>query len=455
MKHDAIVIGGGPAGIISAVTAKRDHPDKNVLLIKSIGDGVIPCGIPYIFKTLEDPKCDEMGNAPLEKNSIDLKVDEVTGIDTGKKTVSTRGGETIGYDKLVIATGSNPLAPPIGGIDKKGIHTIKKQLSYLQSLKEEVKKAKSIVIVGGGFIGVEFADELALLKQENPELLITLVELMPEILSTFDKEFSALAHEALKQKGVSIITGVKVTEFNGDEHVKSVSLSDGQKLDADVVILGMGARPNSALAENAGLEIGEKKGIVVDEYQRTSNRDIYAAGDCAQKADLVTGKPNNIMLASTATYEARIAGHNLFGLVKDGSPMKNKGAIATYSTQIGDVVLGSAGLTEDMATKQEIDIVTSTAEAADKHPNRMPGANNVKVKLVFKKETGTIIGGQVSGGHSAGEIVNIIGIAVHEKMTCEQIGLLQLATHPKLTAAPTVYPVITAAQAALQKMKND
>jgi len=443
MKYDIIVVGGGPAGIISAVTARKYYPDKKVLLIKSVGNGVIPCGIPYMFTTLEKPEDNALGNAPLEKNNVDVKVDEVISIDKQAKQISTKNNETLYYEKLIIATGSNPIIPPIEGKEKKGIYCVYKDMDYLKSLKQDVINAKNIVIVGGGFIGVEFADELSNLNDAK----VSIIELKPEILSTFDTEFTQLAKQKLIENGVNIITNTGVEKFDGNEKVESVLLSDNKTIPADVVILGIGASPNSLLAEKAGIEIGKSKGILVDEYLRTSDTDIFAIGDCAEKKDFFTRRKVNIMLASIATSEARIAGANLFNLKL---LRENKGTIAIYSTKIGDLTLGAAGLTEKTALEEGFEILVGNAECVDKHPATMPGASKIKVKLIFSKQSGILLGGQVSGGVSAGEIVNIIGLALQKNTLLTELETLQISTHPKLTASPTVYPLITAAQDALK-----
>ena len=443
MKYDVIVVGGGPAGIISAVTAKKYYPDKKILLIKDADIGVIPCGIPYMFTTLKKPEDNASGNDPLVKNNIEWKVDEVTEINTKSKQIQTRTRKLFEYKKLVLATGSDPIMPHMEGDEKNGIYAIHKEMNHLKNLKQDICKAKNIVIIGGGFIGVEFADELSKLKGVK----VSVVEMMEEILvNSFDKEFSLLAKEELIDAGVNIIVNVKAERFNGGARVESVSFSDKKTVPSDVVILGIGAVPNSLLAKRAGLDIGRSKGIMVDEYMRTSEEGIFAVGDCAEKKDFFTRNKTDVMLASTATAEARIAGANLFGLKLI---RENKGTIAAYSTQVGDMTLGSVGLTEKNALKEGFEIIVGSAECVDKHPGAMPGAHKLKVKLIFSKQSGIFLGGQVAGGVSAGEIVNIMGLAIHKNTLLTEFETLQIATHPKLTAAPTMYPLICAAQDAI------
>ena len=443
---DILTIGGGPAGIISAVTARKYYPDKKIALMKSVGKGVIPCGIPYMFASLKSPDENKLGDAALEKNKIDIIVDEATSVDRHEKVVVTKNNKRYSYEKLILATGSLPITPAIPGIDKKGVYPIYKDMTCLKSAIEEIKKTKNVLIVGGGFIGVEFADEVSKIDGLN----VSLVEVLDHLLAnSFDTEFSVLAEQKLDSKGVTLIKGVCVEEIMGTDKVEGVRLSDGREIAIESIILGVGGIPNTKLATDAGLDLGRGKGIWVDEYMRTSDPDIFAVGDCAGKRDFYTRKDASVMLASTATAEARIAGANLYQLKV---VRENKGTIAIYSTYIDGLVLGSAGLTENSARKEGFEIVTGTAEGVDKHPATLPGANKIKVKLIFSERSGIILGGQVAGGTSCGEIINLIGVAIQKRMSFAELETLQMATHPYLTSAPTVYPIVVAAQDASHKM---
>lgn len=445
-KVDVLVIGGGPAGIVSSVTAREYYPSKRISLIKNIEKGVIPCGIPYMFASLSNPDENELGNAPLEKNNIDIISDEAVSIDRRDKTVVTKTNKRYGYEKLILATGSLPISLPIPGIRKKGVYPIYKDMVYLKNSIKEIKKTKNVLIIGGGFIGVEFADEISKINNMN----VCMVEFFPHLLAnSFDAEFSALAEHKLESKGVSLRTGVCVEEVLGPEKVQGARLSDDAKIPAESIILGVGGSPNTKLATDAGLDLGKGKGIWVDEYMRTSDPDIFAVGDCAGKRDFYTRKDTPVMLASTATAEARIAGANLYRLKV---VRENKGTIAIYSTCIDGLVLGSAGLTENSARKEGFEIVTGTANGIDKHPATLPGANKIKVKLIFSERSGIILGGQVAGGTSCGEIINLIGVAIQKRMSFSELETLQMATHPYLTSAPTVYPIVLATQDASSKM---
>jgi len=443
---DILIIGAGPAGIVGAVTARRYYPNKKISVIKSVEKGAVPCGIPYMLASLKNPDENKLGNAALEKNNVDIIIDEVIKIDRDKKTVETKSNTQYHYEKLVLAIGSSPILPPIPGIDRKGIYPIYKDMVYLKRSVEEIKKRKNVLVLGGGFIGIEFADELSKIEGLN----VYLVELLPHLLAhSFDSEFAKLVQEKLESKGVNILTNTRVEEFIGAKEIEKARLSNITEIAIDAVILGIGAEPNTTLATDADLDIGKGKGIWVDEYMRTADPDIFAVGDCAGKRDFYTRKDAPVMLASTATAEARIAGANLYQLKV---VRENKGTIAIYSTYIDGLVLGSAGLTEASAKEEGFEIVVGNTEDVDKHPKSLPSANKIKVKLIFSKQSGILMGGQVSGGISAGEIINIIGMAIQQRVSITELETLQMATHPYLTSAPTMYPIVLAAQDASGSM---
>lgn len=445
IKTDILVLGGGPAGIITAVTARGHYPDKSITLVKSVEKGVIPCGIPYMFGSLESPEQNALSTDGLASKNIKVVVDTAMCVDREKRVVKMESGEEYEYEKLVLAVGSKPIVPPIKNIETKGVYPILKEMDYLKNMVNVAKSAKDVVVIGGGFIGIEMADEIASMGEKN----VTIIEMLPNILcNAFDEEFCNEAAEKLNEKGVKLILGKTVTEIIADNGVKAVKLNDDTEIKADMVVLGIGAKPNSECVHKCGLDIGRGGGIWVNDYMRTSDENIFAVGDCAEKRDFFTREHAPVMLASTATAEARIAGANLYGIK---AVRINHGTIAAFSTYVNGLALGSAGLTERAAQKAGFEILIGTAEAPDRHPGKMPGASKIHVKLIFSKKSRIILGGQVSGGNSVGEMINVIATAIQKKLTANEIATLQIATHPKLTAAPTIYPLVTAAQA-VEKM---
>jgi len=446
---DVLIIGGSAAGMVAALTGKSSWPKKSFMLVKKQKEMMVPCGIPYIFGTLE---CSDQNIMPVDamlaKSGIESLVDEVISINKGEKTVALASGESIQYDKLVIATGSTPVKPKwlVGG-DKENVFVIPKDKIYLDEMKNQISSCKKVVVIGAGFIGVEFSDELIKHGHE-----VTLVEKQNEILSlAFDAELSKKIAELLLIRGVKIITGNGIKEIVGKTKVEAVQLENGDHIESDAVILTVGYKPNTKLARESDIYVDESGFIAVDEYMRTHVKDIFAIGDCAQKRDFVTRARVSTMLASTACAEARIAGMNLFNLnvVKTFS-----GTIAIYSTAIGDTGFGTAGVTEARAKEEGIDSITGTFEGMDRHPGNLPDAHKQLVKLIAARQSGVIIGGEVIGGLSAGELTNVIGLAIQNRMSVNSLLTSQIGTHPCLTASPAGYPLIKAAEIIHGKMRN-
>lgn len=443
-KTDILIIGGGPAGLITAVTARKNNLDKKIILVREYSKCVVPCGLPYIFNRLDAVEKDTMPDKAYEANKIDLVIEEATNIDTENKKVTLGNGEEINYDKLVLATGSSPAVIPIKGVKTNGVYQIKKDISYLEDLREAVLRAKNIVIIGGGFIGVELAEELSAMEGKN----ISIVEILEHcLIAPFDEEFAVAGEEKIKEKGVKLYLKTAVEEIMGKDEVEAVKLNNGEQIPADLVIMSVGARPNVKLAEDAGIKIVEKGGILADEFMRTNIPDVFAVGDCAETRSFFTGKSNLVMLASVACYEARIAGANLYRAPEN--LVKNEGTIAAFSTCLNGLVLASVGLNEKIATEENIAVAVGVSEASNHHPGTLPNTEIIKVKLVFEKPSKILIGGQVVGSENIAEMINLIAVAIQKKMTARELANLQVATHPLITAPPTAYPIIKAAEMVL------
>ncbi|MBC2715839.1 MAG: FAD-dependent oxidoreductase [Desulfobacteraceae bacterium] len=447
-KTDVLVIGGSAAGIVAATTAKSFYADKSVMLIRKETQVLVPCGIPYIFGTLESSDQGLVPDAALSNAGVTLKIAEAISIDPENKTCKTSDGTAIGFEKLVLATGSTPVKPAwLKGADLENVYTIPKDKEYLDNLKVSLDGFKKVVVIGGGFIGVEMADEL---KKSGKD--VTLVEMMPHVLSlAFDAELALKAEEILEARGVTLKTGSGIREINGSQKVTGITLNNDETLETDAVILSVGYRPNSVLAEKAGLKINDMGFIRVNEYMRTENPDIFAVGDCAEKHSFITRTVKPIMLASTSGAEARIAAMNLFKL---STVRLFGGTIAIFCTAIGDHAFGAAGVTENLAKERGFDILTATFEGIDRHPGTLPDTQKQIVKLVVSRESGILLGGEVMGGKSAGELINMIGFVIQNRMTVDALLTSQIGTHPLLTAPPTAYPLIKAAEMIAKKRRH-
>jgi NADH oxidase (H2O2-forming) len=444
-EYDVVIIGGSAAGITAAITARRFYPDRKILMVRKENNVLIPCGIPYIYGTVSSPDKNLIPDAILEKNNIDLLIDEAIKIDRTGKSVGTGNGETIKYERLVIATGSVPSFPPIKGADKENVYSVKKDDDYLASLLKEVDRSKDMAIIGGGFIGMEFADEC----KKNRDINISIIEMLPHCLMlVFDEEFCEQGEAIIKERGVNVITSERVEEITGNTKAEGIRLASGKTIKADLVLFGIGSKPNIDIAKDAGIEINSKGAIKVNRYMKTNDENIFACGDCCEKFSFFDKKLVNLMLASIATNEARIAGANLFETNRS-----NEGAIGTYSTMLGDTALARSGMSVKGAKDDGYDIIVGQAEGPNCHPGCMPGGSNLKVSLIFEKGTGVIIGGQLIGAKSGGELINLISGCICKKMTANDIATFQMGTHPALTASPIAYQLSNAAEMAVKEMR--
>ena len=441
-NYDIVIIGGGPAGVQAAVSARNSNRGKKIALVRKEKVALVPCGIPYTLHSLNSVDENIMPDTLLEKNEIDIIIGEVE--DKKDKTLILKGGSELGYDKLVLASGSKPIKPPIPGIDNDKIYVVSKDYDYLKKLRSDIDTAKSVVIVGGGYVGIELADELA-----NRGLDVTLVEKMPDLLpASVDPEFGSAVQAELERQGVNVITGIGVNAFSPSGGNIKVELDTGDFHEAEYVIVSIGFKPDISLARKFGLETDEKFGILADEFMRTSDDDIFAAGDCVAKRSHLVGDYRRIMLASTAMSQGRLAGSNLYSVrvLKVFS-----GTMGSFATKIGNVAVGATGLTETRAKAMKLEYDVGVAESVDHHPAKLRNASKMNIKLLFSKNSHVLLGAQLTGGDSVGECVNMLAVMIHNNMTAMEIDTLQIGTHPLLTPSPLGYGVITATVDAILK----
>ncbi|KAA0259214.1 NADH oxidase [Deferribacter autotrophicus] len=437
-----VIVGGGPAGRVvvhSLYAAKKEY---DVVLIKDEEINVNRCSVPYgiVDKKPVEKYC--ISDSLITEFGAKLVIDTVVEINKEENFVVTEKGQKFNYDYLLLATGSKPIILPIPGIDLDNITSVRSKAD-LERLRKYAKEYKKCVVVGGGYIGVEVAVVLKKLGLD-----VTIVEMLPHILlATMDDDFAEIIENHVKEKGINVMTGAKVVEFAGSEgKVKQVILENGERIDADFVIVSVGVVPNTELAEKSGIEVS-KFGVVTDDYLRTSVENIFAAGDCAEKKSFITKKPTRGEFGTNAVFMSKVVGANI-----QGKNVIFPGVINANASTAFEYSFGSAGLIQKMAEKEGLDIVVGESEVLDMYP-MMDGVDKIKTKLVFDRKTGKLIGGSVlRKGHCTANNVDFISFAIQMGATIEDIMKYQYATHPELAAKPSDNTYMFAARDALSKM---
>ena len=449
---DVLIIGGGPAGGVCAVTAKMNYSEKKILVVREMEIQMVPCAIPYIFgPTLGSSDKDIASCAKAEEMGIETLIAKVEDVDIEKKIAYTQSHE-ITFDKLVFATGSTPFvhASLKDSLAFEGVFTVPKNKMLIDKAREYIENVNDLVVVGTGFIGIEMAMEFA----ENGKNVTVIGGSQHILKGPFDPEVAIQAEEIMLSHGITFIGNDRVDaviDHDGDNIVKGVRLKSGKIVDTHAVVLATGYKPNSTLAQKAGLTIGYYGGIAVNEYMRTENMDVFAVGDCSARRGFILNAPSKVMLASTSAAEGRVAGSSLYGFkyIKGFN-----GTIAIFSTMVGKMAFASAGITETDAIAGKGEVVVGTFECTNRHPATIPGAQKQFVKLVALRHGGQIIGGQIIGGNEAGEMINVIGVMIEANLSIYKVMSMQVATQPMLTSAPTNYPIIMAATMIAQKIEN-
>jgi len=424
-----VVIGGSAAGPKAAAKARRLDENAEIIILQKDSDlSMASCGFPYYIGGFFDDR-NMLLSTPtgitrnpqfyLNAKGIDARIDsEAINIDRQGHTVTythlqTGTTEKIGYDKLILATGSKPKMPPIPGIDLDGITALKyiQDADYLRKVRDE-KKIKRAVVVGGGLIGIETYEALQLAGIE-----ITVIELLPQLLTFLDWEIAKIVENHVRAKSANVITGNGVAAFLGKKgRITDVKLANGTELPCELAVIAIGVDPNVDLARQAGITIGETGGIEVNEFMQTSDPDIYAAGDCIQTRNIITGKNVLAPYGDLANLQGRVAGENAIL----GNKVTFPGTIGTGICKVFDLSAGSTGLSESATLKLGYDDVITVINASPDKPNFMQGKPLV-TKLVARKSDGKILGAQCVGQGDVGKQVAQWAMAIQGKMTVEDI----------------------------------
>ena len=452
MAEKLIVIGGTAAGLSAASKAKRVNPELEITVFERSGYiSYGACGLPYfVGGMIEQP--DDLVSLTVEqmrgKRGIPTFIHhEVTAIDRQKKTVTVvdlDSGETsvYPYDKLVIATGASPIRPKLPGADAEGIYclrTVEDGIRLKAVVQQDGQKQRA-AIIGGGFIGLEVAEEMALSGLE-----VHVFEMMPRLLPFLNEQFSRMVQDELARHGVHVHTGAAVQAIaEQDGRTCGIVTADGESVPVDFVLMSIGVTPNSALAAMAGLELGFKNAIVVDDEMRTSDPSIWACGDCVQMKNRITGAPCYVPLGTTANKQGRIAGDNIAGAHETF-----KGVLGSMVTKVFDLYIAATGLSEQQAKDAGYDAVVSLVTKGDR-ASYYPGSRDNNICLVLDRKTGRLLGAQALGSESVAGRMNVFATAITCGMTVQEINELDLVYSPSV--APVYDPILIAASQAMKKV---
>jgi NADH oxidase (H2O2-forming) len=425
--RDVVIVGGGPAGRTIVHMLHASGRKMSVTLIKDEATNANRCAIPYGIPQSKRIEKFQIPNQLVTDFGAELVVDRVTKIDTAQKQVHTRGGEMYRYTHLVLATGARPVVPPIPGIDGEAITSVR-SIEDLAALRDFASKGQNVVVVGGGYIGIEVS---VVLKQMG--LDVTVLEMLPRILmATTEPEFIDHVEDTLSANGIRVLTREKVVAFEHqpDKRVR-IRLASGDSLSADFVVLSAGVALETELAEQAGIKIS-RAGICADAHLRTTADNVYTCGDCTEKWSYVTRQPTRGEFGTNAVFMAKVVARNILG-----DPVEFPGVINANATTVYDLSLGSAGLTEQMARDAGLDVVTGWSEVPNKYP-MMDAVQPIRTKLVFNREDKRLIGGSVmQKGSCAAQAVDFISLAIQMGATMDDLGRYQYCTHPELAAKPS------------------
>jgi len=436
-----VVIGSGTAGSNFALFARKlDRKAEIIVIGKEKTMQYSPCALPFVLSG-KIPKLEDIivfPNEFYEKQKIQMMLEtEAKTIDRKRKVIITDKDE-VPYDKLVLATGSKAFIPPIKGVEKKGVFTLK-EMRDVREIQEYIKerKPKKAVVIGAGLIGLEGA---VAFRELGMEVLV--VELLEHLLPTMlDKDIASIVQSHLEEKGIQFRFGVGVSEIIGDP-VTAVKIGE-EEIESDIVLVATGVRANVDLAREAGLEI--KRGIVVDECLRTSDPNIYAIGDCAEVYDAVTGERILSQLGTTAVRMAKVAAENVFN-----KNVKFKPVFNTAITELFDLEIGTFGITQERARKEGIEVVVGKFKGSTK-PEYYPGGKPITVKLIFRKDNKKLIGAQIVGGERVWGRIMALSFAAQKETTVEDIAYGETAYAPPIS--PTIDPITVAAEMALRRFK--
>ena len=453
MSKKLLIVGGVAGGATAAARARRlDETAEIVLFERGEYISFANCGLPYyIGKVIKERETllVTTSEAFKARYNIDIRLfSEVTEINRAEKHVTvkdTKTGETHieKYDKIILSPGAEPLRPPLDGIDLENIYSLR-SIPDSDLIKAQVddKKPESAVIVGGGFIGLEMAENLA-----HRGVKVTIIEMLDQVMAPIDYEMASIVHAHLLKKGVTLILGDGVKSFSKSGNRIKVSTGKGAEAECEMVILSIGVRSESVIAKQAGLEIGKRGGIIVDSGMRTSDPDIFAVGDAVETRDFVMGYPAMTALAGPANKEARIAADNAMG-----RNVVFKGTLGSSVAKVFDLTVASTGSNEKTLKQNNSPYLISYTHSGS-HASYYPDPEMMSIKLIFSPGSGRILGAQIVGGKGVDKRIDVIATAIRGSMTVYDLEELELAYAPPFSSAKD--PVNIAGFVAANVLKGD
>ncbi len=438
------MIGGDAGGMAAATQARRRDPSLEIVAFeKTEWTSYSACGIPYVVSGEVDEVDDLVARTPQEhrdKSLIDVRIrHEVMGIDlaAGRLEVRDHGhGRTIQvpFDLLVLGMGARPVRPDLPGIDLPIVHAVQTLHDAEQLLQyAETSRCSDVVVVGGGYIGLELAEAFV-----TRQAKVTVVESQPHVMATLDGDMATPVEDAMRKLGIDLRLNTAVVGFEDD----GVQTRDG-KIAADLVILGIGVEPNSELAAAAGIELGVRRSVRVDQRQHTSAPDVWAAGDCAESFHLVSRTHVHIALGTVANRQGRVAGINI-----GGGYATFPGVLGTAITRICGTEIARTGLNEREARDAAFEFVVATIDSTTT-ASYIPDAPKITVKLLAERGNGRILGAQIVGGRGAGKRIDVVAAAITGGMDAQQVVDLDFGYAPPVS--PLWDPIASAARVILSK----
>jgi NADPH-dependent 2,4-dienoyl-CoA reductase/sulfur reductase-like enzyme/rhodanese-related sulfurtransferase len=453
MKTKLLVIGGVAGGATAAARARRLNEQAEIILFER-GEHIsfANCGLPYYIGGIIKDRANLLvttSKSFTARYDINVRINsEVLAIDRNKKTILVRdlhSGEqyTESYDKIILAPGAEPVKPPIPGIDLDGVFHLR-DIPDSDRIKGmiDLRGPKSAVVIGGGFIGLEMAENMVLRGA-----LATVIEMGSQVMAPLDPEMAAIVHAHLKERGVNLVLGQRVEAINSRNGGLSVKTSGGGEYECDLVISAIGIAPENKLAKEAGLELGPRGHIRVDATMSTSDPNIFAVGDAVEISDFVTGFPTSVALAGPANKQGRIAADNAMG-----RRSLYTGALGTSIVKVFDLAVAGTGSNEKTLVKHGIPFMISYTHSGS-HASYYPGSTPMAIKLIFCPNTGKILGAQIVGAGGVDKRIDVLATAIHGGMTVMDLEELELAYAPPYSSAKD--PINMAGFVASNILKGD